>query len=95
MREEMNKKELDQVNGGNDGYYNWTWGTVHDVVDYGPGSGSRLTLRDAPGGNILYDYGWQNGDGICVACGTETGDWIMAQAGNGQRGWVNRNYVWY
>lgn len=97
MMEEMNKKETEQVAGGSgDSWHdlgNYTWGTVHDVVDYGPGTDSKLTLRDNPNGNIISGYGWQNNDSIRVNPITRDGNWIMAYCGI--YGWVNANYVWY
>ena len=92
---ELNEKEAEQTSGGFASYSDWVWGTVHGVVDYGPGSDSKLTLRTSPGGDILYQYGWQNGDSIYVNRGDQYNGWIRARSNDGSTlGWVNRNYVW-
>ena len=101
--EKMNVENLEEVTGGNDYGYgygnNWVYGTVHGVVDYGPGTGSCLTLRDCPNGNVMYTnagkpMGWQNGESILVCPGSRQGNWIQAKYGN-TIGWSNANYIWY
>ena len=50
----LKNDELEKVSGGNDGTnysYDWTYGQVHDVVDYG--AGSCLPLRNYPNGDVL------------------------------------------
>ena len=104
MSEEMKMENIDLENlegvaGGNDGLPsgNWAYGTVHGVVAYD--STACLTLRDAPGGNVMYTsagkaMGWQNDDSIPVLPSSRNGDWIKAKYGT-VVGWTNANYVWY
>ena len=96
----VNDEILEDVSGGNGEYGyadTWMYGTVHDVVDYGPGS--CLSLRNAPDGDVMYNadgtpMGWQNGESIYVSASSRIGNWMKAQYGS-VIGWVNANYVWY
>ena len=97
--EKLNAEELKNVAGGNDGMYNdgWVYGTVHGVQHID--ASSCLTLRDAPGGAVMYTeagkpMGWQNGESALVQPSSRTGDWIRA-CWNGVYGWTNANYVYY
>ncbi len=89
MKELLKMDDLDQVSGGNgagnNGSLHWTPGTVHGLVDYGPGIDSRLLLRDSPDGSVLNGYGWQNGDEIYVSPDTEKapGSWRRPPTDNG------------
>ena len=99
MMNNINDDMLNGVTGGNDGLPSgsWVYGTVHGVVHYD--SSSCLTLRNAPGGDVMYTdsgrpMGWQNGESAMVKPSSRNGDWIQAQW-NGVLGWTNANYVWY
>ena len=96
----LKNDELEKVSGGNDGTnysYDWTYGQVHDVVDYG--AGSCLPLRNYPNGDVLKTndgniIGWKNNDTIIVQPSSREGDWIKAKYG-ATIGWANANYISY
>lgn len=58
---------------------------------------SELTLRMSPNGQVLYGYGWQNGDVILVnkKKATRSGKWVFAYSTKkgGAYGYVNRDFI--
>ena len=81
MKNINDEKLLNNVTGGNDGLPSgsWVYGTVHGVVHYD--SSSCLTLRNAPGGDVMYTdsgrpMGWQNGESAMVKPSSRNDDWI-------------------
>ena len=95
---EMNEQALENTAGGNDGGYDYVHDLsrfivrhVHGVVHYD--STSCLTMRKSPNGEVIYGYGWQNGDEILVHGSYKEGGWLFAYQ-RGKYGDVNPNYVW-
>ena len=94
--DKINEQELDNAAGGNSGT-DWVHElsyfivrTVHGVVHYD--ASSCLTMRKSPNGEVIYGYGWQNGDSILVHGQINEGGWLFAYQ-NGVYGYVNGNYV--
>ncbi len=50
-------------------------------------------MRKSPNGEVIYGYGWQNGDEILVHGSYKEGGWLFAYQ-RGKYGYVNPNYVW-
>ncbi len=97
----LNLEELDEVAGG--GTYgpgathdelhnleNFRNFTVCNVVRYD--SSACLTMRYTPGGQIIPEVGWQNGDRILVHKGTVRDSWVFAYK-KGKYGYVNKKYI--
>ena len=94
MSEKMNIENLEKVNGGYDYLHDlslFTARRVCNVVHYD--STSCLTLRREPGGEIIPNVGWQNGDTIMVHQSFNSNGWLLA-CKNGIFGYVNADYVY-
>ncbi len=92
-KKELNENELEEVAGGAGYDYihdlkNFVWKTVCNVIHYD--DTACLTLREEPGGTIIYGIGWQNGDAIRVHREYRSQGWYFAYK-NGVYGYVNPN----
>lgn len=68
---------------------------VKGVVKYD--STAELTLRSAPGGPVMYGYGWKNGEVILINKYTSTwsGNWVFAYSkkNGGAFGYVDKRFI--
>ena len=93
---EINEQALEETAGGSKNYdyihdlSRFIVRHVHGVVHYD--STSCLTMRKSPNGEVIYGYGWQNGDEILVHGSYTEGGWLFAYQ-RGKYGYVNPNYV--
>ena len=94
---EINEQALEETAGGSKNYdyvhdlSRFIVRHVHGVVHYD--STSCLTMRKSPNGEVIYGYGWQNGDELLVHGSYTENVWLFAYQ-RGKYGYVNPNYVW-
>ena len=73
---------------------NYVTKTVCNVVTYDNDPSSCLTLRVTPGGSIIPNVGWKNGDSIMVHRTYRENGWYLAYHKKSQKyGYVDPYYV--